>query len=107
MRCVVATAESVRRGGVFAVLPRSTPHRNASTQRGDYNHSSRVAWLFLALRLSLRGRAISATSRLRMLPSHLRVTRAHLRIARHLIRCMGSVSGASSSPGSFAGVQFG
>ena len=42
-----------------------------------------------------------------MLPSRLRVTRTHLGIARHLIRCMGSVSGASSSSGSFAGVHFG
>jgi hypothetical protein len=62
------------------------------------------AWLFLALLLSAGLGAI--TARLRMLPSHLRVTCAHLGITRHLIRCMGSMSGAPS-PGSFAGVHFG
>src|SRR6266576_48761 len=65
----------------------------------------RFAWLFLALRLALRGRAIPA-AHLRMLPSHLSITRAHLGITRHLVHRMGSLSGASSS-GSFAGVQFG
>src|SRR6266498_3851797 len=64
------------------------------------------AWLFLALRLSLRGRAIPAPH-LRMLPSHLSVMRAHLGITRHLIHRMGPVSSTTSSPGSFAGMHFG
>jgi hypothetical protein len=42
-----------------------------------------------------------------MFPSHLSVTRAHLGITRHLIHRMGSVTGATSSSGSFAGVHFG
>ena len=74
---------------------------------------SAFAWLFLALRLSLRGRAIPA-SHLWMLPSHLSVTRSHLgtmrsrlRLARPWSHLTGPVSGATSSSGSFAGVRFG
>src|SRR4030095_2879746 len=71
--------------------------------------ASALAWLFLLALLLLSGRAgaITSTSRLRMLPSHLGMLASHLRIARHLIHRMGSASGASSSPGSFAGVHFG
>jgi len=64
------------------------------------------AWLFLALRLSLRGRAIPAPH-WRMLPSHLSVTRTHLGITRHLIHRRGPVTGSTSSSGSFAGMHFG
>src|SRR5260370_15485097 len=73
---------------------------------GDGSGCSVFVFFFLALRLSLWGRAIPACSHLRMFSSHLSVTRAHLGIARHLIGCMGSVSGAPS-PGSFAGMHFG
>jgi len=42
-----------------------------------------------------------------MFASHLSVTRTHLGIARHLIRRMRSVTGATSSSSTFAGVHFG
>src|SRR5438067_8217967 len=86
------------------------PRANIAQERLDterrLQQSSAFAWLFLALRLSLRGRAISS-ARLWTLPSHLSVTRAHLGIAGHLIHRMRRVTGTSSSSGSFGGMHFG
>src|SRR5206468_10398652 len=61
-------------------------------------------WLFFAMRLSLRSRAISATH-LRILPTHLSITRSHLWIMRHLIHRM-RLAGTTSGSGHFAGVHF-
>jgi hypothetical protein len=91
--------------GVGRASVSNTAQERLDTAR-RLQHSLAFAWLFLALLLSLRSRAITSTSRLRMLPSHLGTMRNRLGLARPLSHLMGPVSGASS-PGSFAGVYFG
>ena len=68
--------------------------------------ASGFVWLFLALRLSLRRRAISSTLHLWVLAAHLSVTRSHLWIARHLILHVRLASRTSGSA-HVAGVHLG
>ncbi len=116
MRCVIVTAPVSRASASNIAQERLDPpslrYGAAGTAR-RLQQSSAFAWLFLALRLSLRGRAISS-ARLWTLPSHLSVTRAHLGtmrshlgLARPWSHLMRRVTGTTSSSGSFGGMHFG
>src|SRR5438552_775856 len=105
MRCVIVTAPVSRASASNIAQERLDTARRVQ-------QSSAFAWLFLALRLSLRGSAISS-ARLWTLPSHLSVTRAHLGtmrshlgLARPWSHLMRRVTGTSGS-GSFGGMHFG
>ena len=105
MRCVIVTAPVSRASASNIAQERLDTARRLQ-------QSSAFAWLFLALRLSLRGRAISS-ARLWTLPSHLSVTRAHLGtmrshlgLARPWSHLMRRVTG-TSGPGSFGRMHFG
>src|SRR5437870_10567733 len=105
MRCVIVTAP-VSRASASNIAQESLDTARRLQQ------SLAFAWLFLALRLSLRGRAISS-ARLWTLPSHLSVTRAHLGtmrshlgLARPWSHLMRRVTG-TSGPGSFGRMHFG